>query len=44
MNSSSEEPIVLIEDGHTFLNREELDEYRTQKIQMEWAERKGSDG
>lgn len=44
MNEPSEEPLVLIEDGYTFLNREELDEYRTQKIELEWAEREGSDG
>lgn len=25
---------IAFEDGHTFLSREELDEYRTQKVQM----------
>lgn len=29
---------IAREDGHTFLSREELDEYRAQKIQMEYEE------
>lgn len=40
--SPAGDAVVLVEDGQIFLNREELDEYRTQKIQMqqeeeEWA-------
>lgn len=34
------EPIVLIEDGQTFLSRAELDGYREQKILAEY----GTDG
>lgn len=29
---------IAIEDGHTFLSREELEEYRTQTAQMEYEE------
>lgn len=29
---------IAVEDGHTFLSQEELDTYRTQKIQMEYEE------
>jgi hypothetical protein len=31
-------PVVLGEDGITFLSRKELDEYRDQKIQLAWQE------
>lgn len=29
---------VAVEDGQTFLSREELDDYRTQKMQTGWAD------
>lgn len=29
-------PVVLIEDGITFLSQRELDDYRDQQIQMAW--------
>lgn len=29
-------PVVLSEDGITFLSRQELDAYRDQKIQLAW--------
>lgn len=29
---------ITFEDGHTFLSQQELDEYRTQKVQMEYEE------
>lgn len=32
---------IAVEDGHTFLSREELDSYRTQKIQMQSEEDDG---
>jgi hypothetical protein len=31
-------PVTLREDGNTFLSREELDEYRTQKVNMAWLD------
>lgn len=44
MSENPETPIILVEDGETFLNRDELDQYRTQKIEMEWEGREPSDG
>lgn len=29
---------IAVEDGHTFLSREELDDYRAQKALMEYEE------
>lgn len=31
-------PVVIQEDGITFLSRKELDEYREQKILLAWQE------
>lgn len=32
---------IAIEDGYTFLSQEELDEYRTQKAEMEYEVSQG---
>ena len=34
----AEAPVVIREDGITFLSREELDEYREQRILLAWQE------
>lgn len=33
-----EDPFLAFEDGHTFLSREELDEYRTLKARQGYEE------
>lgn len=38
MEKEAEGPVVLVEDGHTFLSQKELDDYREQKILLAWLE------
>lgn len=35
---AAEKPVVLIEDGNTFLSQGELDDYREQKVMLAWQE------
>ena len=37
MNEENDDQFLAVEDGHTFLSRDELDSYREQQVTLNWG-------